>query len=113
MVCLKQWTQPLAITSSEDAVFNDGERSNSSNALAFYRREDNSSQMQPVQGRYGGRSRAPVVNVRGKNGLSRERGWQFHFGASSSPLSPSADMGFEDFLVSPVLAVRQKKATYG
>ncbi|MCO5576136.1 hypothetical protein L7F22_029944 [Adiantum nelumboides] len=45
---IKQWTQPPAITSSEDAVCNDGERSNSSNALALDRREDNSSQMQPA-----------------------------------------------------------------
>ncbi|MCO5594136.1 hypothetical protein L7F22_048157 [Adiantum nelumboides] len=60
---IKQWTQPPAITSSEDAVCNDGERSNSSNALALYRRENNSSQMQPAQRRYGGRSRVRVVNV--------------------------------------------------
>ncbi|MCO5612538.1 hypothetical protein L7F22_066806 [Adiantum nelumboides] len=53
---IKQWAQPPAITSSVDAVCNDGERSNSSNALALYRREDNSSQTQPAQRRYGGRS---------------------------------------------------------
>ncbi|MCO5562438.1 hypothetical protein L7F22_016066 [Adiantum nelumboides] len=52
----KQWAQPPAITSSVDDVCNDGERSNSSNALALYRRADNSSQMQPAQCRYGGRS---------------------------------------------------------
>ncbi|MCO5605051.1 hypothetical protein L7F22_059228 [Adiantum nelumboides] len=95
---IKQWTQPPAFTSSEYAVCNDCERSNSSNALALYRREDNSSQMQPAQRKYGGRSRVRVVNMRGKNRLSREGspGGQFHFGASSSPSSPSADMGFED-----------------
>ncbi|MCO5562710.1 hypothetical protein L7F22_016340 [Adiantum nelumboides] len=78
---IKQWTQPPAITSSEDAVCNDGERRNSSNALALYRREDNSSQMQPAQRRYGGRSRVRVVNVRDM-GFEDER--TLLFGGQSS-----------------------------
>lgn len=98
---IKQWTQPPLITNSEDSTTDEVDGRSNSGALTLYRREERNqttSQMQAANRRQGGRSRVRVVNVRGKNRLSREGSpaGQFHYGGSSSPASPSGEIGFED-----------------